>query len=147
MELKEKEKTKLENNIIKGNPNVVKPIGEYKTEFFSLIAVEHGFDIEGNYIWHFSSKTDRRQLSSDNKYLGEVVYTFLHKHIPGDCQMEVFFPNKSYDIRVLTVKGHGLGKKWNFDEKKANSALPKICEMLSQKMDTPRAWSKLFNRK
>ena len=144
--LDKNKKEVIEKELIKGPPSVVKPIGDFKTKELSLIRVEYGFDVEGNYIWHFSSKTDRRQLSSDNKYLAEVVYTHFHSHIPSDCKVEVFFPNHTFDIRILTVKGHNLGKKWSFDEDVINSTLPKVCELLSLKMDIPKAWENLINR-
>jgi len=147
MELNQTQESKLKDEIIKGNPNVIKPIGNFNVEIYDLIRVEHGYDVHSNYIWHFSSKTDKRCLSSSNKFLGEVIYTYFHPYIPSDCEVEVFFPNQSFDIKILTVKGHGLGKKWNFDEKEVNEELPIVCKRLSDSLQVPRAWSHMARKR
>lgn len=134
------------NEVLKGKPNVVTPIGKFKKETFDLIEVEHGYDVDSNYIWHLCSKTPRRCLPSNNKFLGELVYTYLDPHIPSDCQVEVFFPNSNFDLKILTIKGHRLGKKWNFDDKKVNLVLPEMCGRLSEKLEIPRVWSSMARK-
>lgn len=131
----------MEKEVIKGDPTVVKPIGDFKIEYHDLIQVEHGYDVDSNYIWHFSSRTDKRCLPSNNKFLAEAVYTYLHKHIPSDCKVDVFFPNPSYDIKILTVKGHSLGKKWNFDENQIQEHFPELCKELCKRLEIPKRWS------
>jgi hypothetical protein len=132
-----------------GDPNVVKPVGDYVTETFGdqkLIDVEHGYDVDGNYIWHISTNTEKRNIPESRPFLIDIINTYFKPRIPeGD--VHVWFPNPEWDVKVLTIKGMDLGKKWNFDEDRINKVLPAVCKILEKNLTVPREYAHMVKNK
>ena len=119
---------------ISEKPSVVKPVADYITEKFDLLEVEHGYNDEGDYIWHFANAHRSRPFPNDIEYVCRVIATYFDPHIPKGVDVDVFFPPADWEKKVLTVIGRKLGKKWNFDEEKINAELETIGKLLSETM-------------
>lgn len=120
---------------LKGNSSLVKAVGDYKTEKFDLLEVEHGLDVDGNYVYHFTSWHKARPFPQDQTKVTQIIVSYLNKSIPDSIEIDFYPSPDSWDKKVITVIARGVGKKWNYNEKNLIKTLPIIGELISSEIN------------
>lgn len=123
------------NDHLKKETNLVKPMVELKAEKHGWVEVEHGETEDQDYVWHFSDHHAQRTIPEDQQKCIQIIATYLSKVIPEDIEVTCLPSPDGWEKKVISVKAHGMAKKWNFDEEEMTRYLPKICELISEEIE------------
>lgn len=123
-ELKDQEPLKVNNTI-----------GIILKVTHGYVDMEHGSNEDGDYIWHFMpSKMSRLGFPEDLKLVYQVLVTHLKKIIPADVLVQVYPPEKMWEVKLITVAARKLKKHWTFEQEQMDKYLPIIGKAVTETM-------------
>jgi hypothetical protein len=107
---------------------------EIKTEVHGYIEVSHGLNDEGDYIWQFAQLKKQRPFPNDLRFFYDQISKGLDP-LFQKVKWTIYPPPSDWEIKVIAVKAHGVGKLWSFDEEEMSKPLPKLCKVLNDYLD------------
>ncbi len=126
-----------QRNLLTNSPEkmgVANSIGIIIKESHGMVDIEHGANVDGDYIWHFMPKHHSKTFPEDLSKVYQVLVTYLNKIIPESIKVDVYPPPKDWEIRLLTVVARKIKKSWTYDYDDMKKYLPIIGTKLTELM-------------
>jgi len=96
-----------------------------------LVDMEHGKNRDGDYIWHFMPVDHRVKFPDDLTFIYSVLKGELDRIIPDGHRVDVYPPEKNWEIKVISVVARKIGKWWSFDSEDMKKPLHSIATRIS----------------
>jgi hypothetical protein len=103
---------------------------KFKEEIQKAVRIHHG-NHEEHYVWHVSPAHPKKPWAVAIDRVLYAIGKVLNDSMPNEIVVDIYLPDKRYDMNEITVKANGAMSHWSMKERDFHKITGKLFEVLN----------------